>query len=157
MWEAAGRRQASAGSRSVASRSEEATGEAVSGVAGLGAALMTATIFVLYSPHGKKKTLPPGADQPSGEQLRPNRYAASYGYIDRLGKCSGTGCMMLLPKVSPDLALVMMHSLIHWLGINRNIFAVLITVGVAVFLVCCLECSKCGCREKDDLFKRHQV
>ncbi|HEX4032758.1 MAG TPA: hypothetical protein VHX20_20535 [Terracidiphilus sp.] len=65
--------------------------------------------------------------------------------------------MMLLPKVSLDLALVMMHSLIHWLGINRNIFAVLITVAVAVLLVCCLECSKCGCREKDDLFKRRQV
>jgi hypothetical protein len=50
-----------------------------------------------------------------------------------------------------------MHSLIHWFGINENILAVLITVGVAVLLVCCLECSKCGCREKDDLFKRRQV
>jgi hypothetical protein len=28
---------------------------------------------------------------------------------------------------------------------------------VAVLLFCCLECSDCGCREKDDLFKRHEV
>jgi hypothetical protein len=45
----------------------------------------------------------------------------------------------------------------HWLGINGNILAVLITVGVAVLLVCCLGCSNCGCRKKDDLFNRHEV
>lgn len=56
----------------------------------------------------------------------------------------------------PDLASIM-HGLIHWFGVNVNVLAVLITVGVAVLLVCCLECSKCGCREKDDLFKRHEV
>ncbi len=50
-----------------------------------------------------------------------------------------------------------MSTLMHWLGVNGNILAVLITVGVAVLLVCCLECSDCGCREKDDLFKRHEV
>jgi hypothetical protein len=50
-----------------------------------------------------------------------------------------------------------MSSLMHWLGINGNVLAVLITVGVAVLLVCCLECSDCGCREKDDLFKRREV
>lgn len=50
-----------------------------------------------------------------------------------------------------------MHSLIHWLGLNGNIFAVLITVGAAVLLVCCLQCSNCGCREKDELFKRREV
>jgi hypothetical protein len=65
--------------------------------------------------------------------------------------------MMPLPKVSLDLALFMMHGLMHWFGTNGNILAVLITVGVAVLLVCCLECSKCSCREKDDLFKRRQV
>ena len=47
-----------------------------------------------------------------------------------------------------------MHSLMHWFGMNGNILAVVITVGVALFLVCCLQCSKCGCREKDELFKR---
>jgi hypothetical protein len=49
-----------------------------------------------------------------------------------------------------------MHRLMHWFGINGNIFAILITVGVALLLFCCLECSKCGCREKDDLFNRHE-
>jgi hypothetical protein len=28
---------------------------------------------------------------------------------------------------------------------------------VAVLVVCCLECTKCGCREKDDLFHRREV
>jgi len=50
-----------------------------------------------------------------------------------------------------------MGSFMHWVEINGNVLAVLITVGVAVLLVCCLECSKCGCREKDDLFNRHEV
>lgn len=51
----------------------------------------------------------------------------------------------------------MSSSLVHWLAVNANILAVLITVGVAVLLVCCLQCSRCGCPEKDNLFKRHQV
>jgi hypothetical protein len=50
-----------------------------------------------------------------------------------------------------------MHGLMHWFGTNGNVLAVLTTVGVAVLLVCCLQCSKCGCREKDDLFKRREV
>jgi hypothetical protein len=50
-----------------------------------------------------------------------------------------------------------MSSLMHWLGVNGNIIAVLVTVGVAVLLVCCLGCTHCGCREKDDLFKRREV
>ncbi|HEY1646778.1 MAG TPA: hypothetical protein VGF96_02255 [Terracidiphilus sp.] len=45
----------------------------------------------------------------------------------------------------------------HWLGVNGNVLAVLITVGVAVLLACCLGCSNCGCREKDDLFNRREV
>jgi hypothetical protein len=44
-----------------------------------------------------------------------------------------------------------------WFGLNATTLAVLVTVGVAVLIVCCLECSKCGCREKDELFKRHGV
>lgn len=50
-----------------------------------------------------------------------------------------------------------MQHLAHWLAVNGSVLAVLVTVGVAVLLVCCLECTKCGCREKDDLFKRHEV
>jgi len=40
---------------------------------------------------------------------------------------------------------------------NATVLAVLVTVGVAVLVVCCLECSHCGCREKDEIFKRHEV
>jgi hypothetical protein len=35
--------------------------------------------------------------------------------------------------------------------------AVLVTVGVAILLVCCLECTKCPSREKDDIFSRHEM
>jgi hypothetical protein len=28
---------------------------------------------------------------------------------------------------------------------------------VAVLLICCLECTKCDRREKDDLFRHHEV
>jgi hypothetical protein len=50
-----------------------------------------------------------------------------------------------------------MNNLFHWFQTNASVLAILVTVGVAVLLVCCLECSKCGCREKDDLFKRHEM
>jgi hypothetical protein len=50
-----------------------------------------------------------------------------------------------------------MHSLTHWFATNANLLAVLVTVGVAVLLVCCLECTDCKCRDKDDLFKRRHV
>ena len=49
-----------------------------------------------------------------------------------------------------------MQSLVHWFTTNENAIAVLITVGVAIFLVCCLECTNCSRREKDDLFRRRQ-
>ena len=50
-----------------------------------------------------------------------------------------------------------MQALLHWFGMHANVLAILATVGVAVLLVCCLECTNCPCREKDDLFKRHEV
>lgn len=50
-----------------------------------------------------------------------------------------------------------MQHLVNWLTVNESVLAVLVTVGVAVLLVCCLECTKCGCREKDDLFNRREV
>lgn len=50
-----------------------------------------------------------------------------------------------------------MQSLFHWLVAKETILAITVTVGVALFLFCCLECSNCSCREKDDLFRRHNV
>jgi hypothetical protein len=50
-----------------------------------------------------------------------------------------------------------MHNLFHWLATNGSVVAVLVTVGVAVLLVCCLGCSNCGARDKDSLFGRHEL
>ena len=50
-----------------------------------------------------------------------------------------------------------MTGMIHWFEVNTNVLAVLVTVGVAVLLICCLECSDCSNREKDELFKNHGV
>jgi len=50
-----------------------------------------------------------------------------------------------------------MSSFMHWLIVNESVLAILVTVGVAVFLICCLECCDCSCREKDDVFGRHEV
>jgi hypothetical protein len=50
-----------------------------------------------------------------------------------------------------------MRVLTHWLVVNANLLAFMVTVGVAFLLVCCLECTKCPVRDKDDLFKRHEV
>ncbi len=48
-----------------------------------------------------------------------------------------------------------MSALLHWFETNATLFAVLVTAGVAVLLVCCLSCTRCPCRDKDDLFKHH--
>jgi len=50
-----------------------------------------------------------------------------------------------------------MNSLIQWFTAADNALAVLVTIGVAVLLVCCLECSDCRHREEDDIFRHHQV
>lgn len=50
-----------------------------------------------------------------------------------------------------------MHILIHWLSTSESLLALVVTAGVAVLLVCCLGCSKCPARDKDDLFRRHEV
>lgn len=50
-----------------------------------------------------------------------------------------------------------MLALIHWLQENENVLAMLVTAGVAVLLICGLECSDCSHREKDDLFHRHEL
>ena len=51
----------------------------------------------------------------------------------------------------------LMRELAHLIASNANALAILVTVGVAVLIVCCLECTKCPCREKDEIFKRHGV
>lgn len=50
-----------------------------------------------------------------------------------------------------------MNSLFHWLSTNASVLTVLVTVAVAVLLVCCLGCSNCPSRDKDDLFSRHEL
>lgn len=50
-----------------------------------------------------------------------------------------------------------MHNVVHWLLDNGGVLAILVTAGVAVLLVCCLECSNCSCREKDDIFNHHEI
>jgi len=50
-----------------------------------------------------------------------------------------------------------MQHLMHWLVVNASVLSVLVTVGVAVLLVCCLGCSECPSRDKDDIFKRHNM
>jgi hypothetical protein len=47
-----------------------------------------------------------------------------------------------------------MHSLTHSLFTFGTLIALLITAGVGVLLFCCLSCSNCGCKEKDELFRR---
>ncbi len=55
------------------------------------------------------------------------------------------------------MGLLEMLALIHWFLVNENVLAILVTAGVAVLLICCLECSDCSHREKDDLFRRHEL
>jgi heme/copper-type cytochrome/quinol oxidase subunit 2 len=50
-----------------------------------------------------------------------------------------------------------MQSFLHWITTNSTLLAILVTVGVAILLVCCMGCSNCPAREKDDLFRRHDV
>jgi len=50
-----------------------------------------------------------------------------------------------------------MHSVVHWLTTYANVLAILVTVGVAVLLVCCIECTNCSCREKDEFFRRRET
>jgi hypothetical protein len=50
-----------------------------------------------------------------------------------------------------------MHSILHWLTTYANLLAILITIGVAILVVCCLECTDCSSREKDEMFRRREV
>jgi hypothetical protein len=50
-----------------------------------------------------------------------------------------------------------MHTLVHWFASYASVLAILVTLGVAVLLVCCLECTNCPSREKDEIFNRHEI
>jgi hypothetical protein len=50
-----------------------------------------------------------------------------------------------------------MHNVLHWVASYASVLAILITLGVAVLLVCCLECTSCSSREKDGIFSRHEM
>ena len=50
-----------------------------------------------------------------------------------------------------------MNGLVYWFATSGNVLAAVVTTGVAVFLVCCLECSDRSHRDKDDLFCHHIV
>jgi len=50
-----------------------------------------------------------------------------------------------------------MQELGQWIAVHEGVLAVLVTVGVALLLVCCLECTKCNRREKDDLFDHREL
>jgi hypothetical protein len=50
-----------------------------------------------------------------------------------------------------------MDSMIHWFTVDGNAIAVMVTVCIAVLLVCCLECTDCPRRDKDDIFRRHSI
>ena len=55
------------------------------------------------------------------------------------------------------MVLWLMRVLAHFIALNANVLAVLVTLGIAVLLVCCIECTNCPCRDKDEFFKRHEV
>jgi hypothetical protein len=40
---------------------------------------------------------------------------------------------------------------------SGSVVALVATAGVAILLICCLGCSKCPDRDKDDIFTRHEV
>jgi hypothetical protein len=50
-----------------------------------------------------------------------------------------------------------MRVLIHWFATNPNLLAIIVTAGVAVLLACCIECTKCTGRQKDDVIHRHEA
>jgi len=50
-----------------------------------------------------------------------------------------------------------MNNLIHWFVTHEISLAVLVTVGVAFLSFCCLGCSNCQNRDKDDIFRHHEL
>jgi len=50
--------------------------------------------------------------------------------------------------------LMSMFSFLHGFVAIETLVAALVTIGIALLLICCVECSHCPEREKDDLFRR---
>jgi hypothetical protein len=50
-----------------------------------------------------------------------------------------------------------MHSFFHLIASYASVLAILVTLGVAVLLVCCLECTNCPKSKKDEIFTRHEL
>jgi hypothetical protein len=50
-----------------------------------------------------------------------------------------------------------MQSLIHWFTTYENAIAIMVTVAVAVVVVCCLECWESPSRDEDDIFRHHSL
>jgi hypothetical protein len=73
----------------------------------------------------------------------------------------GNLCRIVLLSTQSEVSALIeargMNNLVHWLGVNASVLAVMVTVGVAVLLICCLECSNCSGCEKDELFHRHEL
>jgi hypothetical protein len=50
-----------------------------------------------------------------------------------------------------------MFSFLHGFGAVENLVAALVTIGIALLLAGCVECSHCPNREEDDLFRHRHV
>jgi hypothetical protein len=50
-----------------------------------------------------------------------------------------------------------MHTFTQLIGSYASVLAILVTLGVAVLLVCCLECTNCPKSKKDEFFSRHEL
>ncbi|MGA9070305.1 MAG: hypothetical protein WB424_08635 [Terracidiphilus sp.] len=50
-----------------------------------------------------------------------------------------------------------MFSFLHGFGAIENLIAALVTIGIALLLACCVECSHCPKREDDDIFRQRNV
>jgi len=50
-----------------------------------------------------------------------------------------------------------MHALVRTIETHASLVAAVVTAGVALLLACCLGCSNCSKKDKDDLFSRHEL
>jgi hypothetical protein len=50
-----------------------------------------------------------------------------------------------------------MQSLVQWFTTFENALALLVTLGAAIFLFCCLECATSPTRDKDEIFIHHAM
>jgi predicted DNA-binding helix-hairpin-helix protein len=83
------------------------------------------------------------ASRPNSGALKLDLVAVSFAAQQNFG----VGCMVSFS----------MNGLVHWFVTNGNVLAVVVTAGVAVLIICCLECTECPRREKDDLFRRREL